>query len=73
MMPLELQTGIAKGYRHFYSLRRSLRHLAHLRFGELVVHLWGWLYIRLWQRDPANRAYVRALAEQSGRPAAVDE
>ena len=73
MTPLELQTGIAKGYRHFYSLRRSLRHLTRLRFGELVVHLWGWLYIRRWQRDPGNRAYVRALGEHSGRAAAADD
>ena len=66
MTPLELQTGVVKGYLHFYSLRRSLKYLVRLRFGRLLEHLWGWLYIHRWRREPANRAYLRALV---GRPA----
>jgi anaerobic magnesium-protoporphyrin IX monomethyl ester cyclase len=70
MTPLELQTAIVKGYRHFYSLRRSLKYLVRLRFGRLLEHLWGWLYVRLWQREPANRAYLQELGGRSGRAAA---
>ena len=62
MTPVELQTGIVKGYRHFYSLRRSLKYLVRLRFERLLEHLWGWWYIRRWQREPANRTYIRELA-----------
>ena len=72
MTPSALQTEVVKGYRHFYSLRRSLKYLARLRFGRLLEHLWGWLYIRLWQRHPANRAYLRELDEHSGRTSAAD-
>ena len=62
MTPAELQTGVVKGYRHFYSLRRSLKYLVRLRFERMLEHLWGWWYIRRWQREPANRAYIRELA-----------
>ena len=62
MTPVELQTGIVKGYRHFYSLRRSLKYLVRLRFERLLEHLWGWWYIRRWQREPANRTYIQQLA-----------
>ena len=62
MTPVELQTGVVKGYRHFYSLRRSLKYLVRLRFERLLEHLWGWWYIRRWQREPANRTYIRQLA-----------
>ena len=72
MTPSELQTEVVRGYRHFYSLRRSLKYLARLRFGRLLEHLWGWLYIRLWQRHPANRAYMRELSEHSGHTSAAD-
>ncbi len=65
MTPLELQTEIVSGYRRFYSLRRSLRYLVRLRLGRLLEHLWGWLYIHRWQRDPANRAYIEVLAARS--------
>ena len=71
MTPLELQTEVVKGYRHFYSLRRGLKYLVRLRFGRLLEHLWGWLYIRRWQRDPANRAYLRELGERSRHLAAA--
>jgi hypothetical protein len=72
MTPSELQTEVVQGYRHFYSLRRSLKYLVSLRFGRLLEHLWGWLYIRLWQRHPANRAYVRELGKHSGHISAAD-
>jgi hypothetical protein len=72
MTPVELQTEVVKGYRHFYSLRRGLKYLARLRFDRLLEHLWGWLYIRLWQRDPANRAYSQELERRSGYGAAAD-
>ena len=61
-----------KGYRHFYSLRRGLKYLARLRFGRLLEHLWGWLYIRRWQRTPANRAYLEELGERSAHLPAGD-
>ena len=72
MTPVELQTGVVNGYRHFYSLRRSLKYLVRLRFGRLLEHLWGWLYIRRWQREPANRAYIAALGRRSPCPLAPD-
>ena len=72
MTPVELQTGVVSGYRHFYSLRRSLRYLVRLRFERMLEHLWGWLYIRRWQREPANRAYIAALGRRSACPAAAD-
>jgi hypothetical protein len=53
-----------KGYRHFYSVRRSLRYLVRLRFGRLLEHLWGRLYIHRWQKEPANRDYVQALVSR---------
>ncbi len=65
MTPVHLQTEIVKGYRHFYSLRRSLKYLVSLRFGRLLEHLWGWVYIRRWQKEPTNRAYLRALGARS--------
>ena len=73
MTPLELQTEVVKGYRHFYSLRRGLRYLVRLRFGSLLEHLWGWLFIRRWQKDPANQAYVKGLAEGSWRASLADQ
>ena len=75
MTPLELQTSVVEGYRRFYSLRRVLRHLVHLRFENALEHLWGRLFIHRWQKDPENRAYVRGLhrrpasASAAGRPA----
>jgi anaerobic magnesium-protoporphyrin IX monomethyl ester cyclase len=72
MTPVELQTGIVKGYRHFYSVRRSLKYLVRLRFGRLLEHLWGWLYIRRWQREPANRTYLQELDERSRRAPVAD-
>jgi anaerobic magnesium-protoporphyrin IX monomethyl ester cyclase len=72
MTPLELQTEIVKGYRRFYSLRRSLRFLVRLQFLKLLEHLWGWVYIHRWQREPANRAYIQGLAGRSGRNSTTD-
>ena len=66
MTPFELQTGVVKAYQQFYSVRRGLKLLAHLRFGTVLENLWGWLYIRRWQQDPTNRAYVEGLAKRSG-------
>jgi anaerobic magnesium-protoporphyrin IX monomethyl ester cyclase len=62
MTPLELQTEVVEGYRRCYSLPRALRHLVRLRVDDLLVHLWGWLFIRRWQREPANRSYLDELA-----------
>jgi anaerobic magnesium-protoporphyrin IX monomethyl ester cyclase len=67
MTPLELQTAVVDGYRHFYSLRQGLRFLARRRFDCVVEHLWGWLFIRRWQKDPANQAYAKELADGSWR------
>jgi hypothetical protein len=66
MTPLELQTGVVTAYQQFYSLRRGLKLLARLRFGTMLENLWGWLYIRRWQQDPTNRAYVEGLGTRSG-------
>ena len=71
MTSLELQNSVVEGYRRFYSLRRALKHLAHLRLGHVVEHLWGRLFIHRWQKDPQNRAYIRGLERRSERPAAV--
>jgi anaerobic magnesium-protoporphyrin IX monomethyl ester cyclase len=71
MTPAELQTEIMKGYRHFHSLRRGMRFLVRLRFGRWLEHFWGWLYVRLWWKDPANRAFVRGLRERAGRAVAA--
>jgi radical SAM superfamily enzyme YgiQ (UPF0313 family) len=64
MTALELQTSVIQGYRYFYSLRRAFRHLVHLRFGNVLEHLWGRLFIYRWQKDPRNRDYVRSLAQR---------
>jgi anaerobic magnesium-protoporphyrin IX monomethyl ester cyclase len=69
MTPLDLQTAVVDGYRHFYSLRQGLRFLARLRFDCVVEHLWGWLFIRRWQKEPENRAYLEQLAKGSWRMA----
>ena len=65
MTPLELQTEIVNGYRSFYSLRRSLRFVVRLQFLKLLEHLWGWVYIHRWQKEPANRTFIQGLAERS--------
>ncbi len=69
LTPVELQTEVVKGYRRFYSVRRSLKYVVRLRFPRLLEHFWGWLYIHRWQKDPTNRAYIEALAERSGASA----
>jgi radical SAM superfamily enzyme YgiQ (UPF0313 family) len=69
MTPLELQTSVVEGYCRFYSLRRALSHLVHLRFGHVVEHLWGRLFVHRWQKDPGNRAYLRELERRSARHA----
>ena len=71
MTPVELQTEIMKGYRHFYSVRRSLKYLVRLRFGRMLEHLWGRLYIHRWQKEPANRDYVQALVSR-GTPGGTE-
>jgi anaerobic magnesium-protoporphyrin IX monomethyl ester cyclase len=71
MTPLELQTSVVDGYRRFYSPRRALRHLVHLRFGNTLEHLWGMLFIHRWQKDPGNRAYIQGLEQRSGGASAV--
>jgi radical SAM superfamily enzyme YgiQ (UPF0313 family) len=71
MTALELQTSVAEGYRRFYSLRRALDHLLHLRFGNALEHFWGRLYIYRWQKDPRNRAYVAGLNGRSAGHAAA--
>ena len=65
MTPVELQTEIVNGYRRFYSLRRSLRFVVRLQFLKLLEHLWGWVYIHRWQKEPANRAFIQGLAGRS--------
>ncbi len=71
MTPLELQTTVVEGYRRFYSLRRALMHLVHLRFGNMLEHLWGRLYVHRWQQDPGNRAYLRGLEQRLAGPLAA--
>jgi anaerobic magnesium-protoporphyrin IX monomethyl ester cyclase len=73
MTPHELQTTVVEGYRHFYSLRRVAGHLVHLRFENALEHLWGWLYIHRWQKDPRNRAYIEALVGRPACPAAAGQ
>jgi radical SAM superfamily enzyme YgiQ (UPF0313 family) len=68
MTPLELQCAVVEGYRRFYSLRRGLRLLVRLRFGRLMEHLWGRLFIYRWQKDEGNREYIRELERRSGSP-----
>jgi hypothetical protein len=67
MTAAELQNEVIKGYRRFYSIRSVLRYLMRLRFSNALEHIWGWIYIHRWEKDPTNRAYVQAL---EGRPAA---
>jgi radical SAM superfamily enzyme YgiQ (UPF0313 family) len=71
MTPLELQISIVEGYRRFYSLRRVLIHLVHLRFENALEHLWGRVFIYRFQKDPRNRAYVQELARRSASPSEV--
>jgi radical SAM superfamily enzyme YgiQ (UPF0313 family) len=71
MTPLELQTTVVEGYRRFYSLRRALQHLVHGRFGNVLEHLWGRLYVHRWQQDPGNRAYLWELERRSAGPLAA--
>jgi len=74
MTPFELQREVVRAYRGFYSLRRGLGHLRRLRVTHFLDHLWGWWFIRRWAREPANRAYVRELADRSRRqPQAHEE
>ena len=63
----ELQTAVVDGYRRFYSLRRMLRHLVRLRFGNALEHLWGWCTSTAGRRT-RNRAYLQGLAAVVGGP-----
>ncbi len=65
MTASQLQTEIIDGYREFYSAGHILRTLLRLRLGNALERAWGWLYIHRWQRDPANRAYLRELEERT--------
>ncbi len=71
MTPLELQTSVVDGYLRFYSLRRVLRHLVHLRFSNALEHLWGWVFIHRWRKDPKNRAYIEELGRRSASSTAA--
>ncbi len=71
MTALELQNSVVQGYRRFYSLPGSLRLLARGRFGNVLEHLWGRLFIHRWQKDPRNREYVRGLARRPALTAAA--
>ena len=71
MTPSELQRSFVDGYRRFYSLRRGLGYLMRLRFGDLAAHLWGWWFIRRWQREPVNRQYIEVLDAFGERAAPV--
>ena len=72
MTPLALQRDVVAAYRRFYSLRRGLGHLARLRAGHALDHLWGWWFIRRWAREPVNRAYLGELAQRSRRRPQAD-
>jgi anaerobic magnesium-protoporphyrin IX monomethyl ester cyclase len=69
MTPLELQTSVVEGYRRFYTVRRGMRWLLRLRFGRMLEHLWGTLYIHRWRKDPGSRAYLEGLQRRAARPA----
>jgi len=65
MTASQLQTEVIDGYRRFYSIGHILRPLVHLRFSNALERFWGRLFIRRWQKDPANRAYVQELGRRS--------
>jgi anaerobic magnesium-protoporphyrin IX monomethyl ester cyclase len=65
MTASQLQTAVIDGYRSFYSVGHILRPLARLRFGNSLERMWGWMYIRRWQRDPRNQTYLQELPQRS--------
>jgi anaerobic magnesium-protoporphyrin IX monomethyl ester cyclase len=71
MTALELQTSVIEGYLRFYSVRRVLNHLVHLRFSNALEHGWGWVFIHRWLKDPNNRAYIEELGRCPARHAAA--
>jgi radical SAM superfamily enzyme YgiQ (UPF0313 family) len=66
LAPAALQRAVLDGYRRFYSGRQWLRCLRERRWLTLRDHTWCWWYARRWARDPANRAYLRALVTAEG-------
>jgi radical SAM superfamily enzyme YgiQ (UPF0313 family) len=65
MTASQLQNEVIDGYRRFYSIGHILRPLVRLHLSTALERFWGRLFIRRWQKDPTNRAYVQELGRRS--------
>ena len=61
MAPHELQDGVLRAYRRFYSTRQLLAFVARLRLTRVRDHSWCWWFARYWSRQKSTRAYLRML------------
>jgi radical SAM superfamily enzyme YgiQ (UPF0313 family) len=61
MAPHELQDGVLRAYRRFYSTRQLLAFVARLRPTRVRDHSWCWWFARYWSRQKSTRAYLRML------------
>ena len=61
MAPHELQDGVLRAYRRFYSTRQLLAFAARLRLTRVRDHSWCWWFSRYWSRQKSTRAYLRML------------
>jgi anaerobic magnesium-protoporphyrin IX monomethyl ester cyclase len=61
MTPHELQNGVLRAYRRFYSTRQLLAFVARLRLTRVRDHSWCWWFARYWSRQKSTRAYLRTL------------
>ena len=73
MSPHELQDGVLRAYRRFYSTRRLLAFVARLRLTRVRDHSWCWWFARYWSRQKSTRAYLRMLKRLHRPPGRTTE
>jgi radical SAM superfamily enzyme YgiQ (UPF0313 family) len=73
MAPHELQDGVLRAYRRFYSTRQLLAFVARLRPTRVRDHSWCWWFARYWSRQKSTRAYLRMLKRLRRPPSRTTE
>ena len=73
LAPHELQDGVLRAYRRFYSTRQLLAFVARLRPTRVRDHSWCWWFARYWSRQKSTRAYLRMLKRLRRPPSRTTE